>query len=431
MGGREVPHLRIGHPGDERAQLVHELAALGQRRRRPQRAEARHEHLRERGVVERAGDREGLLDERTATLQRGDEHQLGAEQRQQAGPPALGLGAQVERRLDGGDELDVRGAERRRERPVHGHHGPSAADTVADALREVRRREELVPGTGLAGLAPGLADVGEEVAAQLVLVGAEVVEELEGRLEPPEGLVGSEGGQRVLAGAAGVVDHLERSSPGGEQVPCDRADALTEVGAVELLDRHRHAAVQLGATDGAQIVREGLRDQRVDEPQPSRAGAALGEQRRRHRDVDRVDDLVHRLVEHRGQEVELEVTTDDRRRAEDPLRIVGRGGGPAASPRRGRWRARTAGRPSSSGPMAVGVRGRGGPLSSRSRSTSATNNGLPSVSRCRRPANATASSVGSCAADASEQLHDVVARRAPAGPPARPGPPAEGRPARR
>ena len=103
------------------------------------------------------------------------------------------------------------------------------------------------------------------------------VEQLDGLLEPADGLVGSQCSQRAVAGAPGVRGRLADLGSGGrDPVAGQLADAIAGVVAALGLEELADPSVDPRSPAGRQLVVEGVLEEGVDEGEPLRPPLHLG-----------------------------------------------------------------------------------------------------------------------------------------------------------
>ena len=136
--------------------------------------------------------------------------------------------------------------------------------------------------------------------------------------EPPRRLVGSEPGEGRVAGTPGVLDGLVGigRARGEDEVAGDLAHPVLRGRLQPLLERLGDRPVQAAPPGSAQIVVEGLLDQAVSEAVA--AGTHLSDQCRTLRRIEQVEQFVLPDREDLGEDLEVEVATDHRRRREEP-----------------------------------------------------------------------------------------------------------------
>ena len=115
---------------------------------------------------------------------------------------------------------------------------------------------------------------------------------------------------------------LRWSSPAASRWPATLATRSPSSGPCSSSIVDGDALVELAAPRGREAVDEGLRDERVDEPEAPGRVRVSRDERRRHRLLDLGQQVVGLLVEELGEHVELEVPTDDRGGDEHLLRLL-------------------------------------------------------------------------------------------------------------
>jgi hypothetical protein len=213
-------------------------------------------------------------------------------------------------------DRDLVGVDGSHNLPVVGQGRGDESPRVTELGGPPGRVEEGVAKGGVAGLVLGGAEPDREVDAEgRVGVGGlgveiECVGEVAERVARCER---SEGGVAGLAGVVdglGHVDGLRRVGP----VAGELADPAAGPLAAEIFEGFGDLAVGPGAAGGAEVLGEGVLDERVREVvTPGRIGQLAHEGRGR----GGVEDVEHLVLGSRsgpGQEIEVEVAADDRRR---------------------------------------------------------------------------------------------------------------------
>src|SRR6266852_4900887 len=87
-----------------------------------------------------------------------------------------------------------------------GERGSHQLLAIAELLREVSRAEQCLAEPAVAGLALGPAEADQKLAAPGLFRRRALLEQFEGLLIPPDGVIGRERAQRLITRSLGVVN---------------------------------------------------------------------------------------------------------------------------------------------------------------------------------------------------------------------------------
>ena len=202
--------------------------------------------------------------------------------------------------------------------PAVGEHRAAEPVCVAELLGECCGVEQRLAILGVPDLALGLPQADQELAALGAITAGRLVVQLECLAIPAHCLIGGELLKRALGGSPGVVKRLggvgahDRGGPMAGEL----TEPLAGLIATLLLERLCDPLMQSGATGTPEILIQRVLDERMGEREALGSLGALRQQRRRDRLIEQVEQPRLGKLEHREQQIKIEVTADNRGGAE-------------------------------------------------------------------------------------------------------------------
>jgi hypothetical protein len=257
------------------------------------------------------------------------------------------------------------------------HRIVERARQIGDFERQPSRRIHVAAGPD------GPRQVGEHPRAQRRRFLDHPVDRFECTFVDRDGVVDGQPVARLAARGTRVVHRLIGDAGGRGLAVVVGQLGIRRTGTLD--ERIRDLTMEPDPTVGAELVEQGRTHQRVREGHPSEPALDLVDEPSGQGLVEPVDGLVIRATDHRGDDIGIELASDHRRDAQDPVHVL-RETRQATSDDVAHALGQT-GSPAGTVPTQSPSRCTRVPVSIRWRSTSRTKNGLPSVSSTNRRAN--------------------------------------------